>query len=281
MSKQDGEFQVSTQPKSVIVTGASSGLGAHITRHLVASGDNVVATGRRLDRLSALDVDLADSTGELRIIRADVTSAADARRTAELGVSAFGRIDALVNNAGMEIPAPIEELEEADLEAMLRTNIIGPYLYTRAALPYLKERGGSIVNLGSTVVSRAPRFRFGYVATKGAVEAMSMALAGDLGPHKIRVNVVRPGIVPSGLRGSTEADEAETMKTRVPHIQALEAVGKGADVSSVVAFLVSDAAEWITGAVIDVDGGYSLGVWRQCPPASAGEAPAAAPNSRR
>lgn len=248
--------------KSVVVTGASSGLGAHITRHLVGGGARVTATARRLDRLEALAAELRDAPGEIRVIQADATSETDAAMTMQLATREFGDVDALVNNAGMEVPGPIDELRQGDFETMLRTNVIGPYLYTRAALPYLEKRGGSIVNIGSTVATRAPRFRFGYVATKGAVEAMSLALAGDLGPRNIRVNVVRPGIVPSELRGSTEAEEAETMKQRVPHIQALEAVGKGADVSSVVSFLISDAAEWITGAVIDVDGGYALGVWR-------------------
>jgi 3-oxoacyl-[acyl-carrier protein] reductase len=248
--------------KSVVVTGASSGLGAHITRHLVGGGARVTATARRLDRLEALAAELRDAPGEIRIIQADATSEIDAAMTMQLATREFGDVDALVNNAGMEVPGPIEELRQEDFETMLRTNVIGPYLYTRAALPYLEKQGGSIVTIGSTVVARAPRFRFGYVATKGAVEAMSLALAGDLGLRKIRVNVVRPGIVPSELRGSTEAEEAEAMAQRVPHIQALEAVGKGADISSVVSFLISDAAEWITGAVIDVDGGYALGVWR-------------------
>jgi NAD(P)-dependent dehydrogenase (short-subunit alcohol dehydrogenase family) len=248
--------------KVVVVTGASSGLGDYITRHLVEAGADVVATARRVDRLESLGADLAAAPGSIRVLRADVTSASDARLTMETAINEYGRLDALVNNAGMEVPGPIEELTEADFEQMLRTNVIGPYLYTQAALPYLKRNGGSIVNLGSTVVARAPRFRFGYVASKGALEAMSLALAGDLGLDRIRVNVIRPGIVPSELRGSTETEEMVTMQERVPHIQALEAVGKGGDVAAVVSFLISDAAEWITGAVIDVDGGYSLGVWR-------------------
>lgn len=248
--------------KTVIVTGASSGLGDYMTRHLVTEGANVVATGRRMDRLETLASELGTAAGSIRVLAADVTSEADTKRTVELAVAQFGGLDGLVNNAGMEVPGPIEELDEADFDQMLRTNVIGPFLQTRAALPHLKTNGGSIVNIGSTVVPRAPRYRFGYVASKGGLEAMSQALAGDLGVHKIRVNVVRPGIVPSELRGSTEAEEKVAMAERVPHIQALEAVGKGGDIAAIVSFLISDAAEWITGAVIDVDGGYSLGVWR-------------------
>lgn len=248
--------------KSVIVTGASSGIGAHIARNLVAGGARVTAAARRRARLDALAEGLSGSAGTISVVEADVTEADDVERMVQHAVDRYGGVDALVNNAGMEIQGRIEELSEEDLERMLRTNVVGPYLCLRAALPYLKQRNGSVVNVGSTVVTRAPLHRFGYVASKGAVEAMSRALSGDLGPEGVRVNVVRPGIVPSELRGATEAEEMESLEERVPSLQALPDVGTGMDVAAAVAFLVSDDSRWVTGTVLDVDGGYSLGTPR-------------------
>ena len=246
--------------KRVVVTGASSGLGSHIVSHLVRRGARVFAVARRDDRLAQLAVDLQDASGNIVIARTDVTNAADVSQMAHSAAEAFGGIDALVNNAGMEIQGAIEQLSEADFEAMLRTNVVGPYLCTRAVIPHMN--GGSIVNIGSTIVSRAPRHRFGYVASKGAVEGMSRALAGDLGDLGIRVNTIRPGLVPSELRGKTEDEEANTFAGWVPNLQALNEVGRGTDIAAAVAFLISDEAAWITGAVLDVDGGYALGLRR-------------------
>lgn len=246
--------------KRVIVTGASSGLGAHVTRRLVGEGASVIAAARRTDRLESLAGELEDASGTVAVIPCDVTSEDDVERLIATAVGKLGGIDALVNNAGMEVQGAIDVLDRADLETMLQTNVVGPYLCTRAALPHLREARGSIINVGSTVVDRAPLNRFGYVASKGAIEAMTKALAGDLGPDGVRVNLVRPGIVPSELRGMTEAEEVVTLGQRVPRLQALEAVGSGTDVAAAVAFLISDDAAWITGSVIDVDGGYVLGI---------------------
>ena len=248
--------------KRVIVTGASSGLGMHIVTHLVREGARVVAAARRGDRLAQLADELEGAAGELIATRADVTNAIDAARMADAAAEAFGGVDALVNNAGMEILGAIDRLAEADFETMLRTNVIGPYLCTREVLRHMRASGGSIINIGSTIVSRAPRHRFGYVASKDALEAMSRALSGDLGELGIRVNTIRPGLVPSELRGSTEEEEAEAFADWVPGLQALNEVGRAADIAASVAFLISDEASWITGAVLDVDGGYALGLRR-------------------
>lgn len=244
----------------VIVTGASSGIGAHVVRDLAGRGAAVVAAARRLDRLEALATELAGAPGRVIPVRADVTRNDDARELVAVAVRELGGLDALVNNAGGEVQGPLESLAEADLEAMLRINLMSVFLCTRAALDELRRSRGAVVNLGSTVVSRPPRGRFGYVATKGAVEAMSRALALDLGVDGIRVNVIRPGIIPSELRGSTETEERERFAAgAVFGRQALRVVGDGRDIAQAIAWLLSEGGRFVTGTTIDVDGGYVLG----------------------
>jgi len=191
---------------------------------------------------------------------ADVVVDADARAMVAAAVTAFGGIDVLVNNAGSEVQGPIDTLADADFDGMLRANVTSVFVCTRAALPELRRSRGMVINLGSTVVARPPRGRFGYVASKGAVEAMSRALALDLGRDGIRVNVLRPGIIPSELRGMTEDAERAKLETGVSFgKQALSAVGDGLDIAEAVAWLAGPGGRWVTGAVIDVDGGYALG----------------------
>lgn len=245
--------------KKVIVTGASSGLGSHITRRLVAEGARVLAVARRSERLNDLADDLADQEGSVTTARIDVSKQEDAERMVAVAEERLGGIDGLVNNAGMEIQGAIDTLDPAAFETMWSTNVVGPFLCIKAALPSLERSRGAIVNIGSTVTTRPPFNRFGYVASKGGLEAMSRALAGDLGPRGIRVNVVRPGIVPSELRGMDEEAEREALAQRTPPLQALKTVGHGNDVAAAVAYLLSEG-KWVTGAVIDVDGGYALGV---------------------
>lgn len=246
--------------RRVIVTGASSGLGAHVVRHLVGLGANVLAAARRADRLAALATELDGQPGRVVGRVTDVTVDAQVRAMVDAAVAAFGGLDVLVNNAGSEVQGPIESLADEAFEGMLAANVRSVFLCTRAALPELRRSRGVVINLGSTVVSRPPRGRFGYVASKGAVEAMSRALALDLGRDGIRVNVIRPGIIPSELRGLSEPEERARFETGIAFgKQALKTVGDGLDVAAAVAWLAGDGGRWITGAVIDVDGGYVLG----------------------
>jgi NAD(P)-dependent dehydrogenase (short-subunit alcohol dehydrogenase family) len=246
--------------RRVIVTGASSGLGAHVVRHLAGLGADVLASARRMDRLDELAAEFAGWPGRVVAHRADVTDDAQVRAMVAAAVAHFGGLDVLVNNAGSEVQGPIESLPAEAFEGMFAANVRSVFLCTRAALPELRRSHGVVINLGSTVVSRPPRGRFGYVASKGAVEAMSRALALDLGRDGIRVNVIRPGIIPSELRGLTEAEERAGFERGGSFgKQALKEVGDGLDVAEAVAWLAGDGGRWVTGAVIDVDGGYVLG----------------------
>lgn len=247
--------------RRIVVTGASSGLGAHTVRLLVERGAHVLAAARREERLGDLAAELAGAPGRLVTCRADVTVEADVRAMIKRAVDELGGIDVLVNNAGGETQGPIEVLSDEAFEAMFRTNVQSIVRCVRAALPALRASRGMVINLGSTVVSRPPRGRFGYVASKGAVEAMSRALALDLGRDGIRVNVIRPGIIPSELRGKTEDEERAIFETgTVFGRQALSVVGHGRDVAEAIAWLAGDGGRFVTGAVIDIDGGYTLGV---------------------
>lgn len=252
---------MSLEGRRIVVTGASSGLGAHTVCHLAGLGASVLAVARREDRLARLAAELADAPGRVIAFRADVAVEADARALVDAAVAAFGGIDVLVNNAGSEVQGPLESLSDEDFEGMFRANVVSVVRCTRAALPELRASRGMVVNLGSTIASRPARGRFGYVASKGAVEAMSRALALDLGRDGIRVNVIRPGIIPSELRGLTEEEERVRFESGAPFgKQALSAAGQGIDVAEAVAWLAGPGGRWVTGAVIDVDGGYALGV---------------------
>ncbi len=247
--------------RRIVVTGASSGLGAHTVRLLVERGAHVLAAARREERLGRLLADLAGGPGRLVTCRADVTVEADVQAMIATAVETFGGIDVLVNNAGSETQGPIDVLSDDAFEAMFRANVQSIVRCVRAALPALRASRGMVINLGSTVVSRPPRGRFGYVATKGAVEAMSRALAVDLGRDGIRVNVIRPGIIPSELRGRTEDEERALFEAGAVFArQALSVVGHGRDVAEAIAWLAGDGGRFVTGAVIDIDAGYTLGV---------------------
>ena len=177
-----------------------------------------MAAGRRLDRLETLAAELADAPGRVVPCRADVTVEADAAAIVDVAaVSALGGIDVLVNDAGSEVQGPIDRLSLEDFEGMFRANVVSVFLCVRAALPALRESRGMVVNLGSTVVGRPPagalRLRRQQGRGGGDEPRRSPWTSGRDG---IRVNCIRPGIIPSELRGLTEDEERARFETGAP-----------------------------------------------------------------
>ena len=242
-----------TGQRVTLVTGGGTGIGAGIARALLEDGHRVAICGRRMDRLREAAAD------GITPLECDVTDGASVTRLmARIGAD-FGRLDGLVNNAGRTVPGPFESLAEADLTGIVDVNLTGTLRVTRAAIPLLKRSGGAIVNLGSTLADHCQPGSAVYAATKGAIDSLTRALAVELGPAGVRVNCVRPSIVRSEIMtaGGMPPDAYEALLESRGASYPLGRAGEPADVAAMVAFLLSDKASWITGAIIDVDGGYA------------------------
>ena len=244
---------IGVKDKVVVVTGGVGEMGSSIARRLVEEGAKVVvadvADGAQLER------ELRER-GDARYVRTDVTSEEETRRMAEAAVSAFGRIDALVNNAGLFTPKPWDDLTLADWRKRFRVNVEGTFLATKAVEPVMtRQGGGKIVNIGSdTVWMGTPGFAH-YVASKGAVLAFTRAIATELGPRGITSVYVTPTLLDTpGTRGSFAQGHFDYVVGHTP----LGRFEKPEDVNGLIVFLCSDEAAFINGAAINIGGGISM-----------------------
>jgi 3-oxoacyl-[acyl-carrier protein] reductase len=241
--------------KVAIVTGASKGIGAEIARKLASQGASVVvnySTSKAgADKVVAA---IKAAGGKAVAIQADVSKEADVRRMFAESKQAFGRVNVLVNNAGVYEFAPIEEFTPEQYRRMFDLNVLGLLLTTREAVKQFGPEGGNIVNIGSVAATAAPATGSVYSATKGAVDTITKSLAKELGPRKIRVNSVNPGMIETeGTRsqGITTGEFGKQTASQTP----LGRIGRPEDVAPVVAFVASDDAGWITGETMVVSGG--------------------------
>lgn len=241
--------------KTALVTGASKGIGAAIARRLAADGATVVvnyASSRA--GADAVVGAITKAGGKAVAIQADVSKEPDVLRLFAEAKAAVGRVDILVNNAGVYEFAPIEEFTEASYRRMFDLNVLGLLLATREAVKQFGPDGGNVVNIGSVAATAAPATGSAYSATKGAVDTITKSLAKELGPRKIRVNAVNPGMVAtegthtSGIIGS---DFERVVASQTP----LGRIGAPDDIAPVVSFIASPAAGWITGETLVVAGG--------------------------
>ncbi len=242
------------QNKVAIVTGASKGIGAAIARQLAADGAQVIvnyASGK--SDAEKVVADIAAAGGQACAVAADVTQQIEVEALIKAALDRFGRLDIVVNNAGVYQFAKIEESTEALYRRQFDINVLGTLLVTAAATPHLSN-GSSIINISSFVTRVFIAESAIYSGAKGAIDAITGVLSKELGPRGIRVNAVNPGLIEtegSHSAGAINSDFQTWNEAQTP----LGRIGQVQDVAPIVAFLASDAAGWITGEVMLASGG--------------------------
>jgi NAD(P)-dependent dehydrogenase (short-subunit alcohol dehydrogenase family) len=243
----------------VLVTGASSGIGRATARALAGEGASLVLAGRRRDRLESEAAMVKAAGGRAEVAAGDVRAESDCAAIVRTALGAFGAIDALVNAAGVIGGGSVLDTAPAEWDRVMDSNLRSIYLMTRAAGPELIRRRGAIVNLSSVAGPRPYANLAAYCVSKAAVDQYTRCAALDFAPHGVRVNAVNPGVVVTELHTVTNAvaDYAaflERSKTTHP----LGRVGQPGEIASLILFLLSDEAGWITGSTVGIDGGRAL-----------------------
>lgn len=244
------------QGKVAVVTGASKGIGAGIARALGEAGASVVVNYAS-DKAGAdkAVADIKARGGKAVAVQADVSKDADVKRLFEETRKAYGKLDVLVNNAGVFKFSPIQDTTEAEYQRQFSINVLGPLLATREALPLFGSEGGSVINISSVVSRMGIPGSAIYAGTKGALDTITQVLASELGPRKIRVNSINPGMVESEgthAAGFIGGDFQKNIEAQAP----LGRIGQPEDVAKVAVFLASDDAGWLTGERISASGGH-------------------------
>jgi len=239
-----------------VVTGASKGIGAAIAAHLAAEGAAVVvnyaSSKAGAERVVAA---ITGRGGKAVAVQADVARKADIQRLFAETRAAFGRLDVLVNNAGVYEFAPLEDVTAEQFHRLFDLNVLGLLLATQEAVRHFGPEGGSVINISSVVATATPPNASVYSATKAAVDAVTRSLAKELGPKKVRVNAINPGMVETEgthAQGIPSSDLRKQVEAQTP----LGRIGQPDDIGPAAAFLASTDSGWITGETIHIAGGY-------------------------
>jgi len=243
------------QGQVAVVTGASKGIGAAIAEHLAAAGAAVVVNYASSKAGAEAVVNrIRNADGKAAAVQADVSKPDDVRRLFAETKKAFGKLDILVNNAGVYEFAPLEAISSDHFHKHFNLNVLGLLLTTQEAVKHFGPAGGSIINMSSFAATSAPPSTSVYSGTKAAVNAITRSLAQELGPRKIRVNAISPGVVETeGLHaaGISGSDFQRQIETQTP----LGRISQPQDVAPAVVFLASPDSAWITGENLYVSGG--------------------------
>jgi len=241
--------------KVAVVTGASKGIGAAIARHLADEGASVVVNyASSKEGAERVVREITGQGGKAVAVQADVAKQADIKRLFAETQKTFGRLDILVNNAGIYEFAPLGGVTEENFHKQFNINVLGLILTSQEAVKHFGSGGGSIVNISSIVSTLAPANAAVYSATKAAVDAVTKSLAKELGPRKIRVNAINPGMVETEgwhAAGIAESDMRKQTEATTP----LGRIGQPQDIAPAAVYFASSDSAWVTGETLYITGG--------------------------
>lgn len=245
----------SLKDKVALVTGASQGIGRDTALALAAAGAKVAVAARTEDKLIALVGEITAASGTALAVKMDVADAEQVKAGFKQVLEKFGRLDILVNNAAITRDGLAMRMKPEDWEAVLRTNLTGAHLCIQQALaPMMRARAGRIINISSVVAQSGNPGQANYVAAKAGLIGLTKAIAIEMASRNITVNAVAPGFVETPMTDVLPDKVKEELKTRIP----LGRLGSPRDVAAAVVFLASDEAGYITGHVLNVNGGMHL-----------------------
>jgi 3-oxoacyl-[acyl-carrier protein] reductase len=242
--------------KVALVTGGARGIGRAIVEGLAAQGATVAFTYRSSSAAADEIVSGLKATGKTAIgFASDASSTADAAAVVENVIKQFGKLDILVNNAGITRDGLLMRMSEADWDAVINNNLKSIFNFTKAACrPMMGQRTGRIINISSIVGVGGNAGQANYAASKAGIIGFTKSIAKELASRNIQVNVVAPGYIDTDMTGALTPDQKKALVEHIP----LKRTGKPEDIASVVVFLASDAAAYITGQVLCVDGGLTM-----------------------
>jgi 3-oxoacyl-[acyl-carrier protein] reductase len=247
---------VSVQGRIALVSGASQGIGRACALELAAAGATVALAARNEGKLAEAVKEIEAAGGQAAAFALDISSEESIKNTAKEVLARFGKVEILVNNAGITRDGLMLRMKRADWDEILTTNLTGAFLLTQAVLsPMLKNRWGRIIQISSVVGRTGQAGQVNYAASKAGLIGMTRAMAREVASRGITVNAVAPGYIETPMTAALNEEQRAAMTAGIP----LGRPGTDRDVAQAVVFLASDAAAYITGHVLDVNGGMFMG----------------------